>query len=245
MPKPADSYKDCFMTFSNPLDLFLTPLDQVAIVWFLLLSIIYSWWVEHGPTHEKTLSAYMNAQRENWLRETLRRDHRIVDATIITGLQNGTAFFASASLLAIGGCFGLLRASDEIFTALQELPVGVTGDLHQLEMKLFGLALIFAYAFFKFGWSFRLLNYNAILIGAIPPLEHFGTEDGEKAVQKALAMSQNAGKHFNRGLRTFFFALGFIGWFIGPLYFMVATTWITLVLYRRQFYSSSLRGINK
>ena len=232
------------MTFTNPFNLFLTPLDQIAILWFLLLSFIYSWWVEHGPTHEKTLSAYMNAQRESWLREALKRDIRIVDATIVTGLQNGTAFFASASLLAIGGCLGLLRASNEIFAALKDLPIGISGDLHQLEMKLFGLALIFAYAFFKFGWSFRLLNYNAILVGAIPPYEEADTDKAEKALLRALAMSQNAGKHFNRGLRTFFFALGFIGWFIGPLYFMVATTWITLVLYRRQFYSSSLRGID-
>ena len=232
------------MTFTNPFSLFLTPLDQIAIVWFLLLSFIYSWWLEHGPLREQSLSAYMNDQRESWLREALKRDIRIVDATIVTGLQNGTAFFASASLLAIGGCLGLLRASNEIFTALKDLPIGISGDLHQLEMKLFGLALIFAYAFFKFGWSFRLLNYNAILVGAIPPCEEADTEEAEKAVQRALAMSQNAGTHFNRGLRTFFFALGFIGWFIGPLYFMVATTWITLVLYRRQFYSSSLRGID-
>lgn len=231
------------MTFTNPFSLFLTPLDQIAIVWFLLLSFIYSWWLEHGPLRKQSLSAYMNDQRENWLREALKRDIRIVDATIVTGLQNGTAFFASASLLAIGGCLGLLRASNEIFTALKDLPIGISGDLHQLEMKLFGLALIFAYAFFKFGWSFRLLNYNAILVGAIPPCKEADTEEAEKALQRALAMSQNAGKHFNRGLRTFFFALGFIGWFIGPLYFMVATTWITLVLYRRQFYSSSLRGI--
>lgn len=231
------------MTFTNPFNLFLTPLDQIAIVWFLLLSFFYSWWLEHGPLRNQSLSAYMNAQRENWLREALKREIRIVDATIVTGLQHGTAFFASASLLAIGGCLGLLRASKEIFTALKDLPIDISGDLHQLEMKLFGLALIFAYAFFKFGWSFRLLNYNAILVGAIPPCTEADSDEAEKAVLRALAMSQNAGKHFNRGLRTFFFALGFIGWFIGPLYFMMATTWITLVLYRRQFYSSSLRGI--
>lgn len=232
------------MTFTNPLNLFLTPLDQIAIIWFLLLFFIYSWWVEHGPMHEKSLSAYMNAQREAWLRQTLKREIRIVDTNIVTGLQSGTAFFASASLLAIGGCFALLRASNEIFLALKDLPVDISGDLHQLEMKLICLALIFAYAFFKFGWSFRLLNYNAILIGAIPSAKEAQTEAGEKAVKRALAMSQNAGKHFNRGLRTFFFAIGFIGWFIGPLYFIVATSWITLVLFRRQFYSPALRGIS-
>ncbi len=32
-----------------------------------------------------------------------------------------------------------------------------------------GLALIFVYAFFKFAWAYRLFNYGAILIGAVPP----------------------------------------------------------------------------
>ena len=31
-----------------------------------------------------------------------------------------------------------------------------------------GLSVIFAYAFFKFAWSYRLMNYAAILIGATP-----------------------------------------------------------------------------
>lgn len=229
------------MSFSNPLTVFLAPLDQISILWFILHAFAYSWWVEHGPNHKASLSAYMNKQREDWLRAALLRDVRIVDTAIVTGLQSGTAFFASASLLAIGGCFALLRSSAEIFSTLKELPVGISGDLHQLELKLFGLALIFAYAFFKFGWSFRLLNYNAILIGAIPPVEEAESDAAKTAVQRALAMSQTAGKHFNRGLRTFFFAIGFIGWFVGPVYFMIATSWITVVLYRRQFHSAALR----
>jgi uncharacterized membrane protein len=36
------------------------------------------------------------------------------------------------------------------------------------ELKVFGLIAIFAYAFFKFGWSYRLFNYSSILFGAIP-----------------------------------------------------------------------------
>src|SRR5690349_15490995 len=38
----------------------------------------------------------------------------------------------------------------------------------QWEAKTIGLVIIFAYAFFKFAWSYRLYNYVAILLGAMP-----------------------------------------------------------------------------
>ena len=37
-------------------------------------------------------------------------------------------------------------------------------------MKVIGLAVIFVYAFFKFAWSYRLFNYMAIIVGAVPVL---------------------------------------------------------------------------
>ena len=38
---------------------------------------------------------------------------RIVDSQIMASLQNGTAFFASTSLIAIGGTLTLLRSTDD------------------------------------------------------------------------------------------------------------------------------------
>ena len=40
-----------------------------------------------------------------------------------------------------------------------------------------GLILIFIYAFFKFAWSYRLFNYVAILLGAMPPLSQRDTAE--------------------------------------------------------------------
>ena len=37
-------------------------------------------------------------------------------------------------------------------------------------MKVDGLAVIFVYAFFKFAWAYRLFNYMAIIVGAVPVL---------------------------------------------------------------------------
>ena len=81
-----------------------------------------------------------------------------------------------------------------------------------------GLALIFVYAFFKFAWSYRLFNYAAILIGAVPPVNGANGEPRRAAPRaRAAAMNVVAGRHFNRGQRAFFFALAYLGWFVEPL----------------------------
>ena len=85
----------------------------------------------------------------------------------MAALQNGTAFFASTSLIAIGGALTLLRSSDVILEVVAALPFGVKMTPVQWEAKTMGLAIIFVYAFFKFGWANRLYNYVAIMVGAV------------------------------------------------------------------------------
>src|ERR1700692_2233768 len=98
----------------------------------------------------------------------IAREVRMVDAQVTAALQNGTAFFASTSLIAIGGTLPLLRSADEILTMVSVLPFGATSSRLLWEMKMMGLAIIFVYAFFKFAWSYRLFNYFAIMVGAAP-----------------------------------------------------------------------------
>ncbi|TIX02805.1 MAG: DUF599 family protein, partial [Mesorhizobium sp.] len=63
-----------------------------------------------------------------WMRTMAEREIRIVDTAIMTGLQQGTAFFASSSLIALGGCFALLGASDQVLTMLSDLPLSATSS---------------------------------------------------------------------------------------------------------------------
>ena len=111
----------------------------------------------------------MHIYRDRWMQEMLRRDMRMVDAQIMASLQNGTAFFASTSLIAIGGTLTILRTTDDLITIVSTMPFGVQTTRMLWEIKTIGLAVIFVYAFFKFAWSYRLYNYVAIMIGAMPP----------------------------------------------------------------------------
>jgi uncharacterized membrane protein len=52
-----------------------------------------------------------------------------------------------------------------------------------------------------------------------------------------------AGRHFNRGQRAFFFALGYLGWFVSPWVLFVTTALVVIVTWRRQFASDAWRAM--
>src|SRR6478609_6456893 len=217
--------------------------DILAIGFFILEWTVYAITLEHTAYGRDSLSALMNVYREVWVRRMLDREARMVDMQIMGALQNGTAFFASTSLIAVGGALALLRATNEALVVLGALPINLTPSPALWEIKCVGLILIFVYAFFKFAWSYRLFNYVSILLGAMPPSSHRGSADAEAHVMRTTKLFEAAGRHFNRGQRAFFFALGYLGWFVSPWALLVTTAAVVIVTWRRQFASSAWRAM--
>lgn len=222
----------------------LTALDGVALFWFLLCWCGYTWLADHTRWSRLSLTETMNEYRRLWMLTMLRRDDpRIVDTTIQASLLNGIAFFASTSIIVVGGLFALLGAADRAIQLLQDLPLVVPLTRHAWELKLMLLIVIFVYAFFKFAWSFRLLKYCSILIGAVPTRDEINQHTESFVLRIADILNLEA-RHFNHGLRAYFFSLAMLAWFLHPWLFIVATTWITVVNYRREFQSRTLRYLN-
>src|SRR6266566_9625811 len=139
--------------------------DIAAVSFFIIEWSVYTLTLEHSTYGRDGLSARMHIYREVWVRNLLNREARMVDMQIMASLQNGTAFFASTSLIAIGGALALLRATNDALTVLSKFPIDITPSPALWETKCVGLILIFVYAFFKFAWAYRLFNYVAILFG--------------------------------------------------------------------------------
>jgi uncharacterized membrane protein len=217
--------------------------DTIAVAFFALEWLTYSLTLEYTAYGRNGLSARMNRYREVWVRNMLRREARMVDMQIMASLQNGTAFFASTSLIAIGGALALLRATNDALTVLGALPFDITPSPALWETKCVGLILIFIYAFFKFAWSYRLFNYVAILLGAMPPAAECDTAEAEAHVIRTTRLFEAAGQHFNRGQRAFFFALGYLGWFVSPWVLFVTTAAVVIVTWRRQFASHAWKAM--
>jgi len=221
----------------------ISTLDLIALVVFIVAWAGYAYLVEHTRHGGEGLNALMNSYRETWMRRMLAREQRMIDMQIMAALSNGTAFFATTSLFAIGGTLTILRPSDEVIAIASQLPFGIPTSRTLWEIKTIGLTVIFAYAFFKFAWSYRLYNYVAILLGAMPMPPEKDTVDAETHVLRTARLFTSAGRHFNRGQRAFFFALGYLGWFAGPAVLLVTTWAVVVVIWRRQFRSDSLRAV--
>ena len=161
------------------------PPDLIALAWFVIAWTGYAILLEYVPHARAGLNARMNGFREVWMRRMLDREMRMVDMQIMAALQNGTAFFASTSLIAIGGALTIVRSTDDVLNVVATLPIGIQTTRMLWEMKAIGLAVIFVYAFFKFAWSYRLFNYVAILLGAMPPPAEKDTRGGAKRTSNA------------------------------------------------------------
>jgi len=212
----------------------MTWLDGGALAFFLVAWIFLSWLIDQSPWHKHTLSAAMKFQRQEWMRQMAAREVRLVDANIITGLQQATSFFASTALLAVGAGFALLTAADTIIGVFEESFAHLLIDRGAFYVKTAFLMSLYAYAFFKFGWAYRLFNYCAVMLAATPEAGKPGAEDAAAAVAE---MNIAAASQFTHGLRAFFLAIAVLAWFITWWGFVIATLVIVLSLANRQFNS--------
>jgi uncharacterized membrane protein len=214
-------------------------LDGLALAFFIAAWFIYHYAVEHTRHGATSLNALMNVKRALWLQQALQRDNRIIDTQVLNGLQNGTAFFASTSLIAMGGTASLLGSTDQLLQVFGDLPLNLPSTRVAVEIKIIGLAVLFAYAFFKFSWAYRIFNYAAILLGSMPHAAHKDEPAARHEAAVAGRMNTVAGRHFNHGQRAFFFAVAYLGWFAGPVVFLVSTAAVLIVMWNRQFRSDA------
>ncbi len=221
----------------------LTIADDCAVAVFLAAWVAYYLFVEQASAGRRGLNNLMNEYRLRWMLEMQHRDNRIVDASLLATIQSSTSFFASTSLIALGSTLALLRGTDDILKVFADLPTGTEVTRAGFEAKVIGLTVIFGYAFFKFAWAARLYSYEAILVGATPSAASSRAGQRKLTAVRAAEMNIVAGRHFNRGLRAFFFAVAYLGWFVSPYAMMLATALTLYVMWARQFASDARAAV--
>lgn len=213
----------------------LSTLDLIALALLLVLFGGSGWVIENPPKNRVSVSVIMQEYRRDWMRTFVTRQPRIFDATLIDSLRQGTAFFASACMIAIGGGVALIGNSERVAGIAADLTLDTQGVL--IEVKIILVIGFLANALLKFVWAHRLFGYCSILMAAVPndPEDPLAFHRAEQAAE----VNITAAKSFNRGLRSIYFALGALGWMLGPIGLMVATGASAAVLLRREFTSHS------
>jgi uncharacterized membrane protein len=216
-------------------------LDVAALCWFVIVMIGYQRVTRIPALYERSISGATQKHRIAWMRAMLHRDNRSSDAILLGTLSQGNAFFASTCAIAIGGLAAIVGSGEKADAFLQRLPYAAQASPLLWEIKVILLISVFVYAFFKFAWAFRLTHYTAIMIGAIANPGEATDEVMDRQALNAAHISGLAAEHANGGLRAFYHAAAVLTWFFNPILFMIATSWVGLILLRRDFFSRSKR----
>ena len=185
-----------------------------------------------------SLSHLMDRYRHSWMRVMAHRDMRMVDTLIQSAVLQGCTFFASTAILLVGGLLALLGAADEAIGIVRDLPFTVETTRALWEIKVLAIAMVLIYAFFKFAWAHRVYTYCIVVIGSTPVADDPGSAE---LAERAGALVGLGARHFDRGMRAYYYALAATAWFLHPVLFIGTILWVTVVLVRREFHSRARR----
>jgi uncharacterized membrane protein len=220
----------------------LNPLDWIALAWFFVLWVGYTRFADWKGARAPSLVSRMSRFRRDWMDMLVGREVRIGDVSILANLSNGSTFFASTTLLILGGLLALLGTTDKVASVVADLPFTRAQPERIWDLKILLLTGIFMFAFFKFTWSLRLYHFCSVMVGGAPPV------DAPPSLREAFSRRAThtitiAAESFNNGLRAYYFSVAAITWFLNPWAWMATTAWIVLILYVREFRSEALRAM--
>ena len=174
--------------------------------------------------------------------QTLKRSSRITDAALLANLMRSVAFFASTSIFILGGVIAIIANVDLAITMVSDIPFAQGASPIFWKLKLLLLVFIFIYVFFKLVWSIRQFNTCIIVMGAAPDI--FPNEEELLLYANKLGLViHRAATHYNEGMRGYEYGLAILAWFIHPILFIISTTLVVIVIYRREFASQTVRAM--
>jgi len=220
--------------------------DWAGLAAFFLGWIGYAVFAKRRSTMQPSLLDTINHIRRQWMLQSTYREVRVVDGIVIQNLSTSPSFFASTTILIIGGLLAVLGTTEKASELVREIPFAARTSVLVFDLKVVFLLGIFVYAFFRFTWSLRQYTFGALLVGALPERDDISAMgDAGEAMRQSFAERAGrvvgmAAETFNDGLRAYYFAFAAIGWFFSPLVFALATAGVVYILYQREFRSDVL-----
>lgn len=218
--------------------------DLYAFVCFLVCWIGYTGFADHVRRDSGNIMIAMHDLRLLWMQRMMKRDVRIADVNILSAANRSVMLMVSTTVFIMAGLVAVLGALDKARALVSGLAFTVPASREMWEIKLLVMILIFVYAFFKYMWSLRQFNFAMMLLGAAPLHTEAATAaDWETFPLRASRVVSLAVDSFNRGVRAYYFGLAALGWIIHPWVFGLASVWVVLVLYRREFRSHTFKTL--
>ncbi|HAW94572.1 MULTISPECIES: DUF599 domain-containing protein [unclassified Arsukibacterium] len=221
------------------------PLDLIAVIWFFILWIGYTLFAKRKAKKVSCLSFELRRKRTDWMQKMLTRDNKMADVGLISTLERNVTFFASSSLLILAGLLTAMSSAEKLSVMLSNLVPWANYTEGSVQLKLLLMTFIFVFAFFQFTWSLRQYGFCGVLIGAAPDGRNLNEEDQALYANRAAKVIDQAGHSFNYGLRSIYFSLSALSWFIDPVLFMITSVVVMIVMKQREFHSKVLKALQE
>jgi uncharacterized membrane protein len=215
-------------------------IDLVAFIVFISLWQGYVFLVDRYHTkHSNNLVNIVHPYRRQWIYNMMLREDRLLDVRIIAGLMSTATFFTSTSILIIAGLFGALGYGERAVELMNHLPLFTDTTIDMWVIKTLAIITVFVFSFFKLTWVIRQFNYASILVASAPHVTKVSKKE-EPWVEQISTIISNAARHFNASIRSYYFGLAALSWYINPYLLMISSLVVVLVIFRREFHSKTL-----
>jgi uncharacterized membrane protein len=219
----------------------LSPLNLAALTLFIVCWLGYEPLLKALARHQGgVINTDMTVIRTAWMRNMAARDNRFIDAQLLGHALSSASFFASSNLILIAAASGALFGGERTFRSVSNLVVIQTSSRLLFEAELSLVLVALARGLLDFVWSIRQMNYCLAAFGAAP----LGHELNQQRYGEAAARLLNpALSAFNKGVRSYYFALAAAAWLFGPIACIAATLGATTLLLWRQRTSRAAHAI--
>lgn len=216
--------------------------DWAAFVAFIGAWAGYAEFAKRRAATTPSVLVATNRVRRQWMLQSTYREVRVFDGIVVQNLSSSPSFFASTTILIIGGLLAVLGTNERATELVREIPFAARTSVMIFDLKIVLLLVIFVYAFFRFTWSVRQYGFGALMVAAAPESTQFvgREEDRLRFAERAGRVMALAADAFNGGLRAYYMAFAAAAWLFSPLAFVLATAGVVVVLYRREFGSEVL-----
>ena len=117
--------------------------DWAAALIFLMAWIAYAMFARKQSNRKHSLLVLTNRERRRWMLASTYRDNRVFDGVITQTLSASPSFFASTTILIIGGVIALLGTTEKASEIVREIPFAARTSALIFDLKLFALLGIF------------------------------------------------------------------------------------------------------
>lgn len=214
-----------------------------ALAFFLVCWLGYEPLLRLLARHGGVLNTDMTVIRIAWMRNMAGRDNRFMDGQLLGHALSSASFFASSNLILIAALAGGLFSGEGAFRSASSLVVIETSTRLVFEGQLSLVLIALARGLLDFMWSIRQMNYCLAAFGAAPLVSE---PDEQRRYGEITARLLNpALSSFNRGVRSYYFALAAAAWLFGAWAFMGATAGAIALLLWRQRRSQAATAIGE